>query len=290
MKISHDMLQKIRSIEIQTKRLLRGSLVGDYSSCQKGSGLDFDQIRSYQVGDDIRFIDWKASARSGDLLVKQYQEERSRIVIVVLDTSSSMFYGSGQSLKIDWAAEIASIFALVADYGKDYVGALTFDRDVKKFHPAKRGLSHVHSILESFFHYDVAQQQEGDTSFALMLKHLMAFQKQQAIIIIVSDFIGGDYEKWLKPVAKKHEVIAVRCLDACEKIIPKVGLLPLRAAETGQTCQVQTSGSDLQSCLDRYHADVKMMLTRCGADVLDVSIERPFVGDIVRFFRRKMRY
>ncbi len=290
MKISHDMLQKIRLIEIQTKRLLRGSLVGDYSSCQKGSGLDFDQIRSYQVGDDIRFIDWKASARTGDLLIKQYQEERSRTVIVVLDTSSSMFYGSTDVLKIEQAAEIASIFALVAEYGKDYVGALTFDREVKRFHQAKRGLAHVQTILESFFQYDLQSEQEGETSFATMLKHLMAIQKQQAIVIIVSDFMGNHYEKWLRPVAKKHEVIAVRCLDVCEKIIPKVGIMPLRMKETAEVCYAQTSGYDAQSALDRYHEDVRTMLVKSGADVLDVSLDRPFVGDIVRFFRRRMRY
>lgn len=124
MKLTQEVLNKIKQIEIQTRRLLSGTQVGDYSSAQKGSGLEFDQLREYQLGDDVRFIDWNASARTSKVLVKQYIEERNRTIILLVDQSASTFYSSEIYLKSDVIAQVASVLALVADYGKDHVGAL----------------------------------------------------------------------------------------------------------------------------------------------------------------------
>ena len=137
MKLSKDVLQKIKHIEIQTRRLLSGSLIGDYSSTQKGSGMEFDQIREYQQGDDIRFIDWNATARSGKILVKQYIDERNRNVMLLVDNSGSTMFGSTEHLKSETIAQVASVLALVADCGKDHVGALLFPEEVTKMFAPK---------------------------------------------------------------------------------------------------------------------------------------------------------
>jgi len=286
MKLNQEVLRKIRSIEIQTRRLLRGTLAGDYSSAQNGSGLEFDQLRDYQMGDDVRFIDWNASARSHKILVKQYREERSRTIMVLVDCSASLFYGSSELLKSDIVAQITSVLALVADCGKDYVGALFFADRVLTVIPPKRGRIHVHAIMQHAFEVKPA----GATSLKNALDRLMSVQKQAAIIFIVSDFLDVGYEKVLKVVARKHDVIAVRCTDLKEQALPFCGYLPVCDPETGKIGVINTNAASLNNALKEHNEQVKNTLRACGADVLDIQVDRPFVGDIIRFFRRRMMY
>lgn len=187
MKLDKEILQKIKQIEIQTRRLLSGSQVGDYSSAQKGSGFEFDQIREYQVGDDVRFIDWNSSARSNKILVKQYIEERNRTIMLLVDHSESTFFGSSRFLKSQVIAQIASVLALVADYGKDHVGALLFTDEVTSVIPPKRGRQHVREIMGHVLSTPAA----GKTSLTCVLKRLIELQKRDAVVFIISDFMVG---------------------------------------------------------------------------------------------------
>src|SRR5665647_3240289 len=145
--ISSEILKKIKQIEIYTQRLLTGSLVGDSRSAIKGQGLEFDQLREYQMGDDVRFIDWSSSARMDKLLVKQYIEERNRTVLLAVDVSASTFFSSDQELKNESMAQIASVLALVADYGKDHVGLILFSDEIEEFVPPSAGRMHVRLIM-----------------------------------------------------------------------------------------------------------------------------------------------
>ena len=286
MKLNKEILQKIKHIEIQTRRLLSGSLVGDYSSAQKGSGMEFDQIREYQQGDDIRFIDWNATARSGKLLVKQYIEERNRNVMLLVDSSGSTLFGSTQHLKSEIIAQVASVLALVADCGKDHVGALLFSEQVNKMVAPKRGRQHIHHLMEQFFSY----QGEGKTSLENVLKKLIDVQKQKSIVFIISDFLDNGYEKLLKIAARKHDVIAVRCNDPREVELPEFGFLPVQDSETGEQVTLKTSKSIISKTLQQHHKQTEDMLKRSGVEVMDISFDKPFVGDIIRFFRRRMMY
>jgi uncharacterized protein (DUF58 family) len=286
MKLSKDVLQKIKHIEIQTRRLLSGSLIGDYSSAQKGSGMEFDQIREYQQGDDIRFIDWNATARSGKLLVKQYIEERNRNVMLLVDNSGSTMFGSTNHLKSEIIAQVASVLALVADCGKDHVGALLFSEEVNKMFAPKQGRQHIHHLMEHFF----AHQGEGKTSLQNALKRLIDVQKQKSIVFIISDFLDDGYEKLLKIVARQHEVIAVRCNDPREIILPEFGFLPVQDPETGEQSILKTSRSDISKFLQKHHKDTEDLLRRCGVETMNISFNKPFVGDIIRFFKRRMMY
>lgn len=286
MKLSKEVLQKIKHIEIQTRRLLSGNLVGDYSSAQKGRGLEFDQIREYQMGDDVRFIDWKASARNNKILVKQYIEERNRTVMLLVDQSASTFYGSTDQIKAEVIAQVASVLALVGDCGKDHVGALLFADQVTKVFPPSRGRKHVHAIMEHLF----SQKPTGKTSLKSALERLISLQKSDAIVFIVSDFFDTGYEKLLKIASRKHDVIAVRCLDRREQLLPSFGFLPVVDPETGEHAVLQTKSKKLNNFLQEYEQETTSLLKRCGVDLLDVQANKPFVGDIIRFFRRRMMY
>ncbi len=286
MKLNKEVLQKIKHIEIRTRRLLSGSCVGDYSSAQKGSGLEFDQIREYQIGDDVRFIDWNASARTQKILVKQYIEERNRTIILLVDTSASSFFGSSASLKSDVIAQVASVLALVSDYGKDHVGALLFADGVNRVIPPGQGRIHVRVLMEAFF----TEKPTGKTSLNRALERLMGLQKKDAIVFIISDFFDTGYEKLLKIVAKKHEVVALRCLDDRELQLPSVGILALQDSETGKEITVQTNSENVKKYLQEYQLKTATALQKCGVELVDIKVDRPFVAEIIRFFRRRMLY
>lgn len=286
MKLSKDVLQKIKHIEIQTRRLLSGSLIGDYSSAQKGTGLEFDQIREYQQGDDIRFIDWNATARSGKILVKEYIEDRNRNVILLVDTSESTMFGSTEQLKSNVIAQVASVLAIIAECGKDHVGALLFSEEVTKMFPPKQGRKHVHILMEHFFSSSVS----GKTSLNNALKRLIDVQKQKSIVFIISDFFDSGYEKLLKIASRKHDVIAIRCNDPREISLPQFGFLPVQDPEIKEISLIKTSGNTVSQTLQKYHKETEDTLKKCGVEVMNISFDKPFVGDIIRFFKRRMMY
>ncbi|MFS8507304.1 MAG: DUF58 domain-containing protein [Candidatus Babeliales bacterium] len=286
MKLTQEVLNKIKQIEIQTRRLLSGTQVGDYSSAQKGSGLEFDQLREYQLGDDVRFIDWNASARTSKVLVKQYIEERNRTIILLVDQSASTFYSSEIYLKSDVIAQVASVLALVADYGKDHVGALLFADKVKQVIPPRSGRKHVHSLMESFF----SNQPSGKTSLKNSLERLIAMQKKDAIVFILSDFFDTGYENLLKIAARKFDVIAIRCLDQLETHFNVAAFLTIKDPETHQQVTIKTSAQPLHNFLQQEQQAVAANLRACGVELIDIQTNRPFIPDIIRFFKRRMMY
>lgn len=285
MKLSKEVLQKVRNIEIHTRRLLSGTLVGDYSSAKKGSGLEFNQIRDYQEGDDVRFIDWKSSARQGKLLIREYIEERNRAIILLVDGSASTFFGSSSELKSDFIAQVASVLALVADYGKDHVGLMLFSDEVQTVISPKQGRKHTHLIMEQLFMHRPA----GKTSFENAFHRLIQMNRKDAMVFLISDFIlSFGYEKLLRMVCKKYDTIAIRCLDKVERELPSVGLLPVIDPETGETGMIATNSVQANQILQGYYHESEYLLRRCGADILELELQKPFVGELVRFCRQRM--
>ena len=285
MKLSKEVLQKVRSIEIHTRRLLSGTLVGDYSSAKKGSGLEFDQIRDYQEGDDVRFIDWKATARQDKLLVREYIEERSRALLLVVDISASTFYGSSDVLKNDLYAQIASVLALVGDYSKDHVGLIMFSDHVQTVIPPKAGRQHVRRIMEYLFDSRPA----GTTEFQGALQRLIQMNRKDAMVFLISDFHARTgYEKLLRIVCKKYDTIAIRCLDRREYTMPDVGLLPIVDPETGIQGYIKTTTKDVNVLIKEHNKEVEFVIKKCGASVLDLEVQKPFIGQLVRFCRQRM--
>lgn len=290
--ISKEVAKKIREIEIITKRLLNGSRSGDRQSAVKGLGFEFDQIRDYQIGDDVRTIDWKSSARMDMLLVKQYMQERNRVVILAVDVSLSTHFSSGEVLKSEIIAEIASVLALVADYGHDAVSLVLFSDEIELFIPLNKGIQHVRLIMETVFTY---QTKKKRTNVEVVFNRLLALVQRDGIVLLISDFIDESMmiSKKLSVVARKYDVIAVRCLDRNERDVPAIGFLTVTDSETEFESVLDMrvrSREKLSIFLQNRLDEQAFMLKKNGIELIDIAIEKPFIGELIRFFRRRMSY
>ena len=287
--MNKEVRKRIRQVEIHTKRLLRGSLVGQSSSAVKGAGFEFDQIREYQPGDDVRFIDWKGSARLDKLMTRQYIEERSRALMLVVDVSGSSFFSSGRRSKHEVMAEVAGVLALAGDFAKDRVGLLLFSDIVELFVPPKHGQKHVQYILEQLFGFE---PKHTKTSVTVALEYLAKFSLRDAIVFLISDFISSPFAKPLQITAKKYEMIAMRCLDKNERTMPSVGFLPVADDETGQlaTLDLRKKRSKVGAFCGQRLFEQNRLFNQCGIDLLEIKSEQRYINDIVRFFKKRMLY
>lgn len=288
--LSKDVLKKLKHIEIYTRRLLRGSMVGDSRSALKGSGLEFDQIREYQVGDDVRFIDWNSSARMNKLLVKQYIEERNRTVFLAIDVSASSLFSSNEQLRRDTIAQIGSILAIVADYGKDHVGLLLFSDEIEETMPIARGRTHIRMIMEKLFSY-TPRNKKTDVNVAF--EYVAKLARRDSIVFCISDFIDHNFEKNLGIVSRMHDVVAIRCLDHNEQAFSSVGFLSIEDNETGLQLVLDTRASEVATvnyALEKRRQALDGVFKKYAVDCIDIINGKPFIGDLIRFFRRRMRY
>jgi uncharacterized protein (DUF58 family) len=288
--LSSETHRKIKQLEIYTRRMLSGSLSGDNRSAVKGTGFDFDQIREYQQGDDVRFIDWSASARSDKLLLRQYMQERSRTILLMVDVSASSFWGSGATLKHETAATIASVLALVALYGNDKVGLILFSDRIELYMPPAQGREHIHRIMQNVFDYKPAGIA---TNISSALKKLISLKRKDMIVFCISDFIDKDFATYLPLVARKSDFIAVRCLDVHEKTVPYAGFITIEDVETGEklVLDARKKRSDaLQSFFTHRNQLQEREFRKCGVSLIDVSDRKDFMPSLIRFFRRRMLY
>lgn len=288
--ISPDVLKKIKQLEIVTKRLLSGTMVGDTRSAVKGSGLEFDQLREYQVGDDTRFIDWNSSVRTNKVLVKQYIEERNRTILLAVDISGSEFYASDQHLKRDVLANIAGIIALVAMYGKDKVGLLLFSDQVEVCIPPAVGQIHTRKILELLFSYE---PKRTNTDLSGPLMHIAQLKKKDTLLFLISDFIVDNFEHRLAGIIKNYEVVAIRCLDKHEQQFPSIGFLNVQDFETGESVLLDTrkkGSAAINQFLESRRVQQDAIFKKYGIDSLTIANNQHFMGDLIRFFARRMRY
>lgn len=284
--LSPDIAKKIKQLEIYTRRLLTSSLVGDSRSAVKGSGFEFDQIRDYAVGDDVRFIDWHASSRMNKLLVKQYMQERSRTIYLLVDCSSSRMFGSSGVARSEIIAQVASVLSLISGYAQDRVALILFSDHVERVIQPNKGMYHVRTIMELLFNYIPTQK---STSIKTALDYLLAIPARDALVFIISDFIDQDFERSLRLVGKKHDCIAIRCLDTYEQQMPSVGFLMIEDAESGaehmlDARQVSSINEQLQARIQEQNK----LFTSCGIDRIDIAMHKPFIGELIRFFRYRM--
>ena len=287
--LSPEIIKKIRLIEIHTKRLLSGILVGDHSSARRGSGFDFDQIREYQMGDDVRFIDWNSSAKMNKLLVKQYIEERNRTVIIVVDISSSHFFSSSNLSKSDVIANVAAVLSLVTDYGKDHASLILFSDEVELVIPPGTGQKHIRHIMQKLFTH---KPKKRGTNISAALKCLATMKPKNAIVFLISDFIDQNFKRSLQVMSRQYDIVAIRCLDTNEITFPSVGFLTVHDIETDEQCLLDTrsDSSSLSAFLEQRLSGQVTLFKQCGIDYFQVSPDKPFIGDIIRFFRRRMMY
>lgn len=288
--LSKEILKKIAAIEIHTKRIMNTTLLGDARSAQKGSGFEFNQIRDYQMGDDVRFIDWRSSARADKLLVKEYIEERSRTIMILLDVSRSTDYTSGVLSINEITQQIAAVLAFIAGYSKDRVGLILYSNEVECVIPPGLGHAHIHAVLGEIFGHITTGR---GTSGVVALERLMRMKRRDAAVYIISDCIDESLEKALKTASRIYEIVVIRCLDPNERHVPEAGFLSVADVETHEQVVLDTRtlrSKGLHGFLEKQLGEQLMLFKKYGIDCLDVQNNETFIGEVVRFFRRRMAY
>ena len=286
--IPKELFQKIRRLEIRTKGVVDNVFGGEYHSAFKGRGIEFAEVRPYQVGDDIRNIDWNVSARMDDTYVKVYEEEREQTVMLMVDISGSEDFGSQEKLKRDVAAEVCAVMAFSAVQNNDKVGLLLFTDQVEKFVPPKKGRRHVLRLIRDLYAKEPASR---DTDIGEALRYVTHIVRRRSILIVISDFLDEGYDSMLRAVARRHDTVAVELADPRETELPDVGLVDLTDAETGETVTVD-AGSEkarraFQEAAETRRRQTADLFRRAGVGHVRIDTGPDFIEPLVAFFRRR---
>ena len=290
--LSAELFRKIRQIEIHTRRLVNDSFAGEYHAIFKGRGMEFDEVRPYLPGDEIRTIDWNVTARMGEPYVKRYVEERELTVMLVVDASGSGDFGTVNRFKREMAAELAAVLAFAATTNNDKVGLLIFTDRVELFIPPRKGRRHVLRVIREL----LAFQPEGrGTNIKLSLDMVNRVLKRRGIIFVVSDFLidPETYRQTLFVTNRRHDVIAVDLHDPLETNIAGVGLLALEDAESDELLLIDTSSRSWRQAFARRINELEQskarVLTRSGVDHVKVTTDRDYVLALTLFFQKRAR-
>lgn len=288
--IPREYLKKIRRIEIRTNKLAQDLLTGVYHSVFRGRGMNFEEVREYLPGDDIRAIDWNVTARTGVTHIKRYREERELTIMILVDVSSSGQFGSGEQSKKELAAEIASILAFSASRNGDKVGLILFSDQVESFIPPRKSRAHVFRLIREILYFQPANR---GTSLKAALDYLNLIFTRPAVVFIVSDFQDANYEKALRVTNQRHDAIAVAIHDQRELELPDVGWITLADAETGEPVEVNTSDKKLREQFSREATELRQQrcrqLEKMGLDVIRLETGKPYQIILKNFFERRIR-
>ena len=286
--IPREIFRKIRHVEIRTKGLVENVFGGEYHSAFRGRGIEFSEVRPYQIGDDVRSIDWNVSARMGEPYIKLFEEEREQTLLLMVDISGSGDFGSCGATKREVAAEICAVLGFSAIRNNDKVGLLLFSDEIERFVPPKKGRRHVLRIIRDLYVHEPASK---GTNVKAALDHAHHMLNRRAIVILVSDFLDAGYDKALRTLAQKHDVVAIRLLDPREEALPKVGLLSLTDSETGRPVLVDTSSKTARNAFSARAADreaaVQSALKRARVETVTVRTDADYVEPLVAFFKRR---
>ena len=292
--IPRELFRKIRHVEVRTRGLVDDVFGGEYHSAFKGRGIEFAEVRPYQIGDDVRAIDWNVSARAGEPYVKLFEEEREQTLLLVVDVSGSADFGSARA-KRDLAAEVCAVLGFSALRNSDKVGLVLATDRVERFVPPKRGKRHVLRVVRDLFAH--VPQHRG-TDLAAALDHVMHVQRRRAIVVLVSDFLVPERHeaalaRSLRVVARKHDLVAVRLVDPREEALPAVGLVRVVDAETGAPALVDTSSARVREAFaeraGRRAARAQAVLGQARVDHVTLRTDGDYVEPLSSFFRQRGR-
>ena len=285
-----EVLKKIRLIEIRTKRLVNDVFSGEYHSVFKGQGMEFDEVREYQPGDDIRNIDWNVTARMGAPYVKRFMEERELVVMFLLDVSASGRFGSGQNTKLDTAAEICALLAFSAIQNNDKVGAVVFSDHVEKFIPPDKGRSHALHVVRELLFFEPKGQ---GTDIGEALSFLQRVLKRRGIVFVLSDFMSPDFSRPLALAARKFDLVAMNIKDEREQELIGSGMVRLWDQERGVERLIDLSSRRARERFASYVAqrDEKLnkLFNRYGVDRVDIDTRKDYVLPLSLFFRSRAK-
>jgi len=293
--LSADLLRKVRHIEIATRKMVDDYMSGQYRSHFKGHGVQFSEHRQYVHGDDIRHIDWKVSARTRDILIKKYEEERELTVFLVVDNSGSEHFGSSTKLKSEIAAEVAGMLAYAASHTGDKVGALLFSGGVDLIIRPKKGKQHILRIIRDVLGH---KTNTPGTDLRGALEAANRIMKHSGVVFVISDFWAEDYGVALKRLARRHDVLAITIDDPREKVMPPMGMIQLVNPEAPASSPLEDTIVDTSSylfknwfkdLLTKHNTELQSALRGSRAEHLKISTEDDYGEAVVRFFRTRSR-
>lgn len=286
--IPKEWLRKIRRIEMRTTMLVESLMAGQYRSVFKGRGMDFDEVRPYEPGDEVRRIDWNVTARTGVVHIKKYIEERELTVLLVVDVSASGQTGSVAQSKRETAAELAAVLAFSAILNNDKVGLLLFTDKTERYISPRKGRQHVLAIIDLILTH---KSKSRGTSITGALNRIYHAHARKAVIFLLSDFMDQDYERALKVVGRKHDLIAVPITDPSERDLPDIGWIVFEDAETGEVVEINTGDPAARALFTenarRRQEVVQQTLRRSGLDKIEVETDRPYLRALTKFFHSR---
>ncbi|MBC5991492.1 DUF58 domain-containing protein [Pontibacter cellulosilyticus] len=281
-----ELVQKLRKYEIRIRKAITTQMQGDFHSVFKGTGLEFDDVRSYQYGDDVRSIDWNVSAKGHGTFVKTYREEKEQSVFLMLDVSASQSIGTGKQQKIDVGKEICGVLALSAAQQQSQIGIVCISDQKEKYIKPAKGIQQAYTIIKAL---NELKPQSVKTNLAAGIKLTLDIIKRRSIILLISDFIDVNYEKELAMLAKRHDLIVIHLQDIREQKVPPMGIVPILDKETGKTVWLNTSGDEFQKkFIARYTENQDKVVRICQkyqANYLAIQTNEDYVPQLINLFR-----
>jgi uncharacterized protein (DUF58 family) len=288
--IPKEILKKVRQIEIRTNREVTDVLGGQYHSVFKGHGMEFEEVREYLPGDEVRSIDWNVTARFGHPYIKKFREERELTVMLVVDVSASGQFGSGRQTKNELAAELAAVLAFSAIRNNDKVGVILFTDRIEKYIAPKKGRRHVLRVIREILAF---QPQGTGTDIGLTLDYLNHVQRRRAVCFLLSDFQDSDFLKPLRVAGKRHDLVALGVRDPRESELPAVGLVELRDAETGEQAMVDTFDREVREAFASKEKarveNLRQLFRSTAVDQVDIRTDADYMQPLIKFFRMRER-
>ena len=297
-KSTRSIRSRMRELEISTRRMVDDTMAGAYHSVFKGRGMDFDEVREYNPGDEVRTIDWNVTARAGRAFVKKFTEERELTIFLVVDISASGNFGSGTLAKRDLAAEVASVLAFSAIRNSDKVGLILYTDRVERYLPPKKGRRHVLRVVRDILYHE-PQGVGTDTVKTLdVVNHVL---HRRAIVFLISDFVTGgdpavaraDLRRVARQTNRRHDLIAIHIEDPREKELPNVGIIALEDAETGEIIELDTARAAVRKRFSEISAEraqrLKSDLRAEGVDIVQLRTDMPYIPPLQRFFKSRGR-
>ena len=287
---TQEIIRKIRKIEIHTKKIVNSVFSGEYHSSYKGRGMEFDEVRMYYPGDDVRTIDWNVTARTGDPHVKQFKEERELVVFILFDASASNEFGTAKVLKGEAAAEISALLTFSAIQNNDKVGLVIFTDEVERYLPPDKGRGHMLRIIREILYF---QTKKSGTNIENALDFLNKMTRKRSVVFLISDMMDEGFETVLGITSRRHDLAAIKITDPRELHLPSAGLVEFEDAETGEAFILDTSSPAFKKNY-RLHAEerekrTQKLFQRVKADFINVNTEEDFLEEIVRFFKAKVK-
>lgn len=290
--IPREILKKVRYIEIRTRGLVNDLFGGEYHSVFKGRGMTFSEVREYIPGDDIRLIDWNVTARTGSPFVKVFEEERELTVILMVDMSGSGQFGTGDKLKMELAAELASVLGFSAIKNNDKVGVIFFTGEVEKYIAPKKGRSHILRVIREILYFEPKGR---STSLKNALDFLLHITRRRAVVFLISDFMDEGYWNKLKVANRKHDLIGIQTFDLAEKDMPDLGLVKIHDSESGEAFWIDTGSrrerQSFANLIDEKTVSFRKKCERIRFDIIPLSTKGDYVEPLMNYFRlREKRF